>query len=296
MKRDVLKNSEKQATRLRNAIVSGNIFHAMIFSGKAAETREFAEWFTAAALCETVSGDPCGTCASCRKIKDENSGEIIRISPEDTGRIKDRQIEDVITRSIKNALGADRVFTVIENADSMTPRAQNRLLKTLEEPPAGVNIILLCENEQALLQTIRSRCQIIKLVDEKIELKETAKKAFLKRTAETASALLLGKPLYEIWKDLDYFASTRDYALKFSELLQLFIRDVIISGYSGCENIIYFKDYAEEIERCRGKLKEEQLLSIMDAARGACRDLEMNVSMKHAVRFMALDIQEVLAR
>ncbi len=296
MKRYVLKNSEKQAERLRKAIISGNIFHAMIFSGKISDTSELADWFTASALCETGSGDPCGVCGSCRRIEDGSSGGIIRVSPGDTGSIKDRQIEDVIARSVRTALGADMVFTVIENAGSMTPRAQNRLLKTLEEPPEGVVIILLCENEQAVLQTIRSRCQIIKLADEKIELKEIAKKAFLKRTAETISALLSGRPLYEVWKDLDYFASAREYALKFSELSQLFIRDVIISSRSGCEGMVYFKDHREEIEKCRSSVTEVQLLSMMDAAVGAYRDLEMNVSMKHAVRFMALDIQEILAR
>lgn len=77
----------------------------------------------------------------------------------------------------------------MEDADTMTLRAQNRILKTLEEPPAGTVIMLLSENTENLIRTIVSRCAVIRLSHaEEIEDAESMKLA-----ADTADALIAGK-------------------------------------------------------------------------------------------------------
>ena len=60
-------------------------------------------------------------------------------------------------------------MVVIKDADTMTLRAQNRLLKTLEEPFEGTVMILLSENRENLLETIKSRCVLYRIEGEKQE-------------------------------------------------------------------------------------------------------------------------------
>jgi len=58
---------------------------------------------------------------------------------------------------------AERKIAVIDGADALTVAAQNCLLKTLEEPPGNTVILLVAENAEALLATVRSRCQLVRL-------------------------------------------------------------------------------------------------------------------------------------
>lgn len=71
--------------------------------------------------------------------------------------------EKVIVEIYKKPYEGDKKVVIIYEADKMTVDAQNAFLKTIEEPPKGVFIILLCENLEVILETIRSRCQIHKL-------------------------------------------------------------------------------------------------------------------------------------
>lgn len=73
------------------------------------------------------------------------------------------EVRSIIEEISKKPYENDKKVVIIYEADSMTEQAQNAFLKTIEEPPIGVFIILLCENFQLILDTIKSRCQIHKL-------------------------------------------------------------------------------------------------------------------------------------
>jgi DNA polymerase III subunit delta' len=72
-------------------------------------------------------------------------------------------VEEIINEINKKPYEGDRKVIIIYEAHRMTSDAQNAFLKTIEEPPKGVFIILLCEKLESILETIRSRCQIHKL-------------------------------------------------------------------------------------------------------------------------------------
>jgi DNA polymerase III subunit delta' len=72
-------------------------------------------------------------------------------------------VEEIIDEINKKPYEGDKKVIIIYEAHRMTADAQNAFLKTIEEPPRGVFIILLCEKLEAILETIRSRCQIHKL-------------------------------------------------------------------------------------------------------------------------------------
>lgn len=113
---------------------------------------------------ETASPLPCGCCPTCQKIAAGNSPDVIHIRRENgkatMGVDTVRALRsDVIT--VPNDLSF-KVY-VIHDAHTMTVQAQNALLLTLEEPPAFVLFLLLAEDANALLETIRSRAPVLRM-------------------------------------------------------------------------------------------------------------------------------------
>ncbi len=318
MKRPAIAKSPA-AARLRTAMQQGRSFHACILEGPHDDTGELAEWFAAASLCSSGSGDPCGTCVSCRQIRDGMSPYIFRIRTEEeaeqdpfevmqqklqtgqkkaakksasgkSGKIRDRQIEEVISQSLRGSLTGERVITIIDRADTITERGQDRLLKTLEEPPEGVSFLLLCENAEALLETIRSRCQRIRVRDDALRLPD-AGGGFRKRAVETAAAMISGAAAYELWKDIDYFAGSRERASDFALTAQVFYRDMMLSRIGGCDELIVM---TESIDQIRGACRRSRPGAEAEAARSceyALRSLRALVSAKHALRHLMFEIQ-----
>jgi DNA polymerase-3 subunit delta' len=73
------------------------------------------------------------------------------------------EVRNIIAETNKKPFEGDRKVIIIHEMDKMTEAAQNTLLKTVEEPPHGVYILILCENIESVLDTIKSRCEIYKL-------------------------------------------------------------------------------------------------------------------------------------
>ena len=109
------------------------------------------------------------------------------------GKNEDKQYVDLVewkAEKSKNTIGVNSIRTLIEEinkkpyesnkkviiiyeAHKMTVQAQNAFLKTIEEPPRNVTMILLCENLEVILDTIKSRCQIHKLKNLNVDEMET---------------------------------------------------------------------------------------------------------------------------
>jgi len=144
---------------LTHALQSGKISHAYLFhgpsgSGRMAAARAFAK----AIFCPTGQIEACGECAECRKFEHGNQTDLTMIAP-DGQSIKIDQIRELQRDfSYRNQMNGYKVY-IIEQVERMTQQAANSLLKFLEEPLSPIVAILITDNGQAVLPTIRSRTQ-----------------------------------------------------------------------------------------------------------------------------------------
>lgn len=145
-------------------IRSGKAAHAYILSGPVGCGKHTAARLICAAIaCTERDGDlPCGKCSQCHKMLTDISADVRYIRREDNRAT----IGVEQSRSIKEDLyvtpnDGDCKFYIIEDAQTMTPQAQNALLQSLEEPPDFVTFLLLTTDAAALLETIRSRAPVM---------------------------------------------------------------------------------------------------------------------------------------
>lgn len=146
---------------LQVAFHQNRLSHGYIFDGPAGIGKcSMAVWMAAHLFC-TGEQKPCGSCPGCIRLDSDNHPDIMVLKPEE-GSIKNHQVEAFQEfLRIKPFVAASKVG-IIEDADTMTPSAQNRLLKTLEEPASGVTLFLITTNFNRMLPTILSRCQTLR--------------------------------------------------------------------------------------------------------------------------------------
>ena len=139
--------------KLNKLINNNEVAHSYIFNGK----EGIGKLLVALDFARNIL---CGDNQKERlSFDNHNHPDFNLIKPDEKGAIKIETIREMIKDiSIKPILAKYKVY-IIDNADSITPQAQNALLKTLEEPPNYAVIILVTSKYNSLLNTIRSRSQ-----------------------------------------------------------------------------------------------------------------------------------------
>jgi DNA polymerase-3 subunit delta' len=161
--------------------------HAYLITGGGGDSRgAFAGRLAAAYLCE---GDtpPCGRCRACRKVGKGSHPDLSRTAPPpDKAEITVEQIRALRADAYVRPNEGRRKVYVIDPADAMNPAAQNALLKVLEEGPAYAAFLLVSDRPGKLLDTVRSRCELLSLPRE-----DALPGPELLERAETLAGLLL---------------------------------------------------------------------------------------------------------
>lgn len=148
--------------RAAAALESGRLPAGLLILGQPGLGRRLlAETIAAARLCPTAApgADACGSCASCRQMAAGTHPDLLRVTPTSPGQaLRVEQIRELGRALALTGGHRGARCAIIDPADRLTDPGANSLLKTLEEPPVGVTLILVAGGVAALPATVVSRC------------------------------------------------------------------------------------------------------------------------------------------
>src|SRR5881394_1736678 len=180
---DEIKGQESSVSFLRTALERGRPHHAYLFAGPKGVGKELlARLFAQAANCEAPEERrPCGVCPGCSAIRRGVHPDVTWVLPQAEavarGLVSRGDLEAAPSREIRvdevralsrrlslaPAIGRRKV-AIVTPAEALNERAENTLLKTLEEPASVTTFVLVSSEPDSLLATVRSRCLRVQLV------------------------------------------------------------------------------------------------------------------------------------
>lgn len=155
--------NEDLKRRLSAAFRSGRTSHCYLLCGPAGSGKRTLAGILAAALECTEQNTPCGRCAQCHKVRSGSHPDVITVDDPEKKIVPVDLIRGIQADAyVRPNEGRHKVY-VIPRAQAMNENAQNALLKLIEEPPPYAVFLLLTDNAEKLLPTVRSRCAELRL-------------------------------------------------------------------------------------------------------------------------------------
>jgi len=254
----------------------------------------------------------------------ENSPDYVLIKP-DGNSIKIAQIRnlqsDIVIRPHK-----DYKIYIINNAEKMTVEAQNALLKTLEEPPNYAIIILVTNNKESLLETIKSRCDIIKFspipiedlkrylintgieeeraqllaifsrgsIENALNLSQSSEFSMMREDIQQYIQIMLDKNIVEILNIPNNMEKYRGKIIALLDMMINYFRDIILLKENVNKNMLINVDKLVFIQNMSGKISYSQLSKIIDIIEDAKSKIKSNCNFNISIQVMSLNIYEVI--
>ena len=160
---DALLGNEQLKANLISARKKGKMSHFYLISGPVGSGRHtLADLIAAGMLCREPDG-PCGVCRSCRKVLSHSHPDYITIDDPEKKTVPVDLIREARADLFIRPNEGDKKIYLFPRAQDMGLPGQNALLKVLEEPPPYGVFLLLADNPDKLLPTVRSRCVELKL-------------------------------------------------------------------------------------------------------------------------------------
>lgn len=313
---------------LQNAIKLDKVSHAYIINGERNCGKEFmAKAFAQTLLCEDPKdGEPCGVCHSCVQAESLNHPDIIFVSHEKPNTIGVDDIRAQINSTVDIApYQSEKKIYIVNDSDLMTIQAQNALLKTLEEPPKHVVIILLTSNLDVFLPTILSRCVVLDFKPVKDELIQDflmttmqipdyqaqicaafargnvgkarllAKSEEFDKVKDEALGLLKNIKDMEINEIVASIKKIQEYKFDVNDYLDIFsiwYRDMLMFKATHDANGLIFKEEIKSIIRAADQSSYEGIETILDALEKCKSRLKANVNFELSMELLLLTIKE----
>lgn len=262
------------------------------------------------------------------ETEDKDYPDIINWRPlKNRKSIGVEQIRNLIEEIYKKPFNGDKKVIIVYEADKMTVQAQNAFLKTIEEPPTGVYIILLCENIEKILETIKSRCQIYNMrplkQDEIIKFISRKYRNIEESKIKIAAAFSEGIPgraekflsddtyneirnltlellfsitklnKFEILKYEEYFLKYKDKQEEILNCILMYIRDTIIYKEIGNEELIINKDKVDSIRELANIFSFKKLNNIVKLIEDVLSNTNTNLNELLIFYTMLIKLQEV---
>ena len=318
---------EQIKEHLQNAIATGKVSHAYILNGEKSSGKEFiAKVFAQTLQCEKGGTEPCNECRSCKQTVSKNQPDIIYVSHEKPNTISVDDIRAQVNNdvAIKPYSSKYKVY-IINEAEKMTPQAQNAILKTLEEPPAYAVIMLLVSNVNTLLPTILSRCVVLnmkpvrdelvkKYLMEELQIPDykadvcvafargnvgkskllASSEEFENVKAEALSLLKYIKDM-EIQEIVSAIKKISEYKLEINDyldIMSIWYRDVLLFKATNDVNHLVFREEIQSIRKVAARSSYEGIEKVIRALDKAKKRLDANVNFDLAMELMLLEIQE----
>ena len=318
---------EQIKEHLQNAIAAGKVSHAYIINGEKSSGKEFiAKVFAMALQCEKKEAEPCQECHSCKQALSDNHPDIIRVTHEKPNTISVDDIRAQVNNdvAIKPYSGSYKIY-IINEAEKMTPQAQNAILKTLEEPPEYAVILLLTTNVNLLLPTILSRCVVLNMkpvADELVrkylmeqlqvpDYKAEVCVAFARGNIGKAKALASSEDfenvkaealsLLKYIKDMELseiiaaIKRITEYKLEINDYLDIcaiWYRDVLLFKATNDVNHLVFREEIQSLRKIAQRSSYEGIEKIIEALDTAKHRLDANVNFELTMELLMLTIQE----
>ena len=258
---------------IRNTVSGASAAHAYIIEDERADARaSFIKTLAKGLECtaEAIDERPCGRCDACRQVDAETSLDIVhmQMSGKTSYKVKE-DVEPFIERLDMGAYG-NFLVGIIDDADSLSEIAQNKLLKTLEEPRESVILLLGISNSERLLSTVRSRSSVIRAAN--FDGYEGAGDEPANEELQNTALLMTGSEsaFYEIRAAIEKNVKTKGDAFRLIDALE----DILEEGMRSGEN---FDAYASKIE-------------ISEKAR---MDIERDMDKNKALKRLVLELQRV---
>lgn len=235
-------------------------------------------------------------------------------------------VRNIIEEVSKKPFEGEKKVIIIHEGNKLTIQAQNALLKTIEEPPIGVHIIILCESVELILDTIKSRCEIYKLTpltkEELYEYIRIKKFDFNENDIKSAIAFSEGIPgrvdryfndnnlkelrskIIELIRDLnknnveiilqheENFIGLKDNKEEVLNILGGFIRDILIHKEVENKNFIINGDKIDDINELTKEMSFRKLNNMIMTIEEARRNIKSNVSWAMTLRVMLMGFME----
>ena len=172
---EVLLGNEQLKKDLSGSIRRGSLSHCYLISGpEGSGKRTLARLIAGAALCREER-KPCGTCPSCRKLREGNHPDFITVEDPEHKNVAVKLVREYRADIFVMPNESERKVYLFPQ--DMGIEGQNALLKVLEEPPRYVTIILLARECDRILTTIKSRAQYVAM--SRFEDSELAKRLLI---------------------------------------------------------------------------------------------------------------------
>lgn len=311
---------------ITNSILKNRLSHAYLLQGEKGSGKKSIALLLAKVLyCEKGSVEPCNKCLSCSRIASGNHPDVHWIAPQEQS-IKKEQVAYLQKEFTYSGLESNRKVYIIEEADTLTTNAANRILKFLEEPDVQATAILLTANSGSILSTIRSRCQVIDLkpldsealqtrlqedhgltpneasilsaitnsIDEALELSEDAWFAQARKLMIQLMEVFINNTasaylfIHSDW--MPHFKD-REKQLLGLDLLLLSFRDILYYHIGNQQNMVVHSGDDPKLEKGVLRFSEDDLLVILQAALKAKQKLKQHVHPTLVMEQLTLQIK-----